>query len=45
MLYEKYLSTIDEQKDTFYEVAEALYDNPETSFKEFEAAKHNGFNG
>lgn len=39
MLYEKYLSTIDEQKDTFYEVAEALYDNPETPFKEFEAAK------
>ncbi|MBO7149697.1 MAG: amidohydrolase [Clostridia bacterium] len=35
MLYEKHLNVIDEKRDLFLEVADALYDNPETSFGEY----------
>ena len=39
MLFEKYLNVIEERKDEFYEVSDALYDNPEISFREFEAVR------
>lgn len=34
MLYEKHLSLIDERKDEFFEISDALWNNPETSFEE-----------
>lgn len=35
MLYEKHLNVIDEKKDIFCEVSDAIWDNPETSFEEY----------
>ena len=35
MLYEKHLNVIDEKKELFCGVSDALYDNPETSFGEY----------
>ncbi|MBR7163563.1 MAG: amidohydrolase [Clostridia bacterium] len=37
MLYEKYLHVIDEKKDEFCAVSDALWDNPETAFGEYYA--------
>ena len=37
MLYEEYLRVIDEKKDEFCEVSDALWDDPETSFGEYKA--------
>ena len=39
MLFEKYLNVIENRKDEFYEVSDALYDNPEICFREFEAVR------
>ena len=38
MLYEKHLNLIDEKKDLFCGVSDALWDNPETSFGEYFAS-------
>ena len=50
MLYEKHLNFIDEKKELFFNVSDALYDNPETSFGEYfatdlliEKLEENGF--
>ncbi len=39
MLYEKYLNVIDEKKDAFCAVSDALWDNPETPFGEYMAVE------
>ncbi len=39
MQYEKYLNVIDERKEIFYEVSDALWDNPETAFGEYRAVE------
>ncbi len=51
MLYEEHLSVIDSKKEEIEELTDALWDNPETSFEEYEAVKlitkkleENGFN-
>ncbi len=38
ILYEKYLNVIDENRELFLEVADAIYDNHETSFGEYFAS-------
>ena len=50
MLYEEYLRVIDEKKDIFCGVSDAIWDHPETCFEEYFAAelltdvlKKNGF--
>lgn len=40
MLYEKFLNSIDENKDLFYGVSDYLWDNPETSFGEYKAVNY-----
>ena len=37
MKYEKYLNVIEQKKEIFYEVSDTLWDNPETSFEEYQA--------
>ena len=39
MKYEKYLNVVDEKKEIFYEVSDTLWDNPETSFGEYQAVE------
>ena len=39
MRYEKYLNVIDEKGDIFRNIADSLWENPEISFHEYEAAK------
>ena len=39
MLYENHLNVIDEKKDTFCSVSDAIWDNPETSFGEYFAVE------
>jgi len=39
MRYERSLNTIDEQKELFCGVSDAIWDNPETSFGEYYAAE------
>jgi len=39
MRYEQYLKLIEEKKDLFCGIADALWENPELSFHEYEAAK------
>ena len=39
MLYEQYLNVVDEKKDVFCGVSDALWDNPETNFEEYEAVR------
>ena len=39
MLYEKHLKVIDENKDIFCEVSDAIWENPETSFEEYFATE------
>ena len=39
MLYEEYLKIIDEKKEEFCEVSDALWDNPETPFGEYKAVE------
>lgn len=50
MLFEKHLNIIDEKKDLFCAVSDAIWDNPETSFNEYfatdimtRALEENGF--
>ena len=35
MLYGEYLDLIDEKKELFYSVSDAIWDHPETSFEEY----------
>lgn len=39
MLYEKYLNVVDKNAGEIYGVSDALWDNPEISFEEYEAAR------
>lgn len=39
MQYEKYLNIVDEKKEIFYEISDTLWDNPETSFGEYQAVE------
>ena len=39
MLYEKHLNVIDDKKETFCGVSDAIWDNPETSFGEYFASE------
>lgn len=39
MLYEKYLNVVDEKKEIFCEISDSLWDNPETSFGEYQAVE------
>ena len=39
MLYENHLNIIDEKKEIFCEVSDAIWDNPETSFEEYFATE------
>lgn len=39
MLYEKFLDTIDENKEIFFGISDYLWDNPETSFGEYKATE------
>lgn len=39
MLYEQFLNVIDRKKDVFYGVSDALWDDPETNFEEYEAVR------
>ena len=38
-MYEKYLSVIDERAEEICAVSDALWDNPEVSYAEYEAVK------
>lgn len=39
MLHEKHLDVIDQRKEEIYEISDCLWENPETSFEEYEAVK------
>lgn len=39
MLHKKYLDIIDKNKELFFEVSDYIYDNAETSFKEYNSSK------
>ncbi len=39
MLFEKHLNIIDENKELFYGISDAIWDNPETAFEEYFASE------
>lgn len=39
MKFEKYLNVIDEKSESFCKISDELWDNPETAFEEYKAAK------